>query len=69
MYQGFDYVGVTNLAGTNKERTVHSSVDWQIIALGMFVWWKMLEMTTKDAFMNSFGGLFKIKMLFHTKAY
>ena len=38
-------------------------------ALGMFAGWKMLEITDKDAFMNTFGGLFEVKMSLHSKAY
>ena len=38
-------------------------------ALGTFLGWKMLEMINEDAFMNRFGGLFEVKLPFHTKAY
>ena len=38
-------------------------------ALGTFVGWKMLKMTNEDALINLFGGLFEVKMPFHTKAY
>ena len=38
-------------------------------ALGTFVSLKEAEMADKDVFMNPFGGLFYVKMLFYINAY
>lgn len=38
-------------------------------ALNTFVGWIILKMTNEDARMNPYGGLFEVKMPFHTKAY
>ena len=36
-------------------------------ALGIFAGWKILEMTNNDAFMNSFGTLFEVKVPFYNR--